>query len=108
MTTIRVSRCHPLGLAAARAEVDRIAQRVRDVHGAQFAWHGDMLVFRYTGVAGQIRVGPTRIDLDLRLGILLAPMRARIEARLVEKIDRALARRLAEFLPAASAVGSRG
>lgn len=92
MSKIHVTREHHLGLEAARAEVERIANRVRDEYGAKYHWDGDVLHFKRSGIAGQIAVGGESMDLVIRLGLLLTPMRAQIEQRIVVKIDEALAR----------------
>lgn len=92
MTTIHLHRPHPVGLAAARAEVERLARRVEQDYGANWAWRGDTLVFSHLGVAGRVQVSDAAIDLQVRLGLLLAPMKTQIEAVLLEKFERALAR----------------
>lgn len=92
MVSIHVTRQHQAGLALARAEVERIARRAREDHGADYAWDGDTLRFSHLGVVGHIAVSATAIDLRVRLGLVLAPLKTQIESVLVEKIDRALAR----------------
>lgn len=92
LSSIHLIRPHPIGLAAARAEVDRLARRVQEDYGADFAWHGDTLVFSHLGVSGRVQVSAGAIDLRVRLGLLLSPMKAQVEAVLLEKFDRALTR----------------
>lgn len=92
MSRIHVIREHRIGLAAARAEIDRIAQRVQEEFGAHYDWDGDTLNFARPGVSGHITVTDDAIDLFIQLGLLLTPMRHHIEERIVGKIDRALAR----------------
>ncbi|MEA3639237.1 MAG: polyhydroxyalkanoic acid system family protein [Lamprobacter sp.] len=92
MSKIHVARPHHLGLEAARAEVERIAARVRDEYGADYHWHGDVLHFKRSGLSGQIAVAEDGMDLSIQLGLLLSAMRGQIEARLTRKIDEVLAR----------------
>jgi putative polyhydroxyalkanoate system protein len=90
MAKIHVTREHQIGLNAARAEVERIAQRIQDEYGADYCWEGDTLEFSRPGVSGHIVVTDNSIDLTIKLGLLLAPMKHQIEERIVAKIDRAL------------------
>jgi len=90
MAKIHVTREHQIGLDAARAEVERIAQRIQDEYGADYCWEGDTLEFSRPGVSGHIVVTDNSIDLSIKLGLLLAPMKHQIEERIVAKIDRAL------------------
>jgi putative polyhydroxyalkanoate system protein len=92
MSMIHVARPHHLGLDAARAKVERIAARVRDEYGAEYHWNGDVLHFKRSGISGKIAVAGDSMDLTIRLGLLLTPMKRQIEDRLVNKIDEALAR----------------
>jgi putative polyhydroxyalkanoate system protein len=92
MSKIHVAREHHLGLDAARAEVERIAARVRDEYGAEYEWDGDVLHFKRSGISGEIAVAEDSMDLTIKLGLLLTPMKPQIEERLTRKIDEALAR----------------
>ena len=91
MSTIHVARPHRLGLDAARAEVERIAARVRDEYGAEYHWEGDVLHFNRSGIGGLLALTEDSMDLWINLG-LLSSMKAQIEARLTDKIDEVLAR----------------
>ncbi|MFP4061977.1 MAG: polyhydroxyalkanoic acid system family protein [Halochromatium sp.] len=95
MSTIHVARPHRLGLDAARAEIERIATRVRDEYGADYHWEGDVLHFNRSGIGGLLALADDSMDLRIDLG-LLSPMKAQIEARLTDKIDEVLARYAAE------------
>jgi putative polyhydroxyalkanoate system protein len=93
MAKIHVTREHGLGVEAARAEIERIAQRVQEEFGADYCWQDDTLEFSRSGVSGYITVSDDTIDLTIKLGLLLAPMKHQIEERIVAKIDRAIERR---------------
>jgi putative polyhydroxyalkanoate system protein len=92
MSKIHLAREHHLGLNAARAEVERIAARVRDEYGADYHWTDDVLHFKRSGLSGQIAVTETTMDLTIKLGLLLSPMKSQLEARLTKKVDEALSR----------------
>ncbi|ESQ13877.1 MAG TPA: polyhydroxyalkanoic acid system protein [Chromatiaceae bacterium] len=92
MSKIHVIRNHNLGIEAARTEVERIARRVQQEFGAEYAWHGDTLRFSRPGVHGKISVTDNSLDLKIKLGLLLSAMKSQIEERIVAKIDQNLAR----------------
>jgi putative polyhydroxyalkanoate system protein len=91
MSEIHIVRQHQLGLETARAEVERIAQRIQEEHEASYEWDGDVLNFKRSGVNGTIEVQPDSIDLKIKLGLLLSAFKGQLEERLTEKIDEALA-----------------
>jgi putative polyhydroxyalkanoate system protein len=92
MSKIHVTRSHSIGLEGAREEVERIAQRVQEEFGADYAWDGDTLHFSRSGVHGRITVTEDSLDLTIKLGLLLTAMKGQIEERIVQKIDQRLAR----------------
>ncbi len=106
MSEIHIVRSHQLGLEVARAEVERIAQRVQEEHGASYAWDGDILSFKRSGVSGWIEVQPDSINLKVKLGLLLTAIKGQLEARLAAKIDDALARYQTPESGTESAAGS--
>jgi putative polyhydroxyalkanoate system protein len=92
MSEIHIVRSHQLGREAARTEVERIAQRVQEEHGASYEWDGDILRFKRSGVSGRIEVQPDSIDLKIKLGLLLSAIKGQLEERLITKVDAALAK----------------
>jgi len=91
MAKIHITREHQLDRESARAEIERVAQRMQEEYGADYCWQDDdTLEFSRSGVSGQITVSDDVIDLTIKLGLLLAPMKHQIEQRIVAKIDRAI------------------
>jgi putative polyhydroxyalkanoate system protein len=93
MSKIHIVRTHNLTLAEARTEVERIAQRVDSEFGAEYGWVGDTLRFSRSGVSGQITVTEDRLDLQVKLGLLLTAVKGQIEQKITEKVDETLAAR---------------
>ncbi len=93
MSKIRIIRSHTLSVEDARAEVERIAQRVQRELGADYAWDGDTLSFARSGVSGHITVTAEVLDLTVRLGLLLSVMKGQIEEQIAAKVDETLAAR---------------
>jgi putative polyhydroxyalkanoic acid system protein len=93
MSKIHIVRRHTLSLKDARAEVERIAQRVEREFGADYAWDGDTLNFARSGISGRITVTEEALDLTVRLGLLLSALKGQIEEQIVIKVDETLAAR---------------
>jgi putative polyhydroxyalkanoate system protein len=88
MATISIDRAHGLTHDQARNLAERLATDLR--HRYDFAWHweGDDIHFARPGVSGLLRVGASRIGLDIKLGLLLAPFRSSIEKQVNVELER--------------------
>ena len=88
MADIHLERKHALGLTKARAAAQRVADELSNDYGVSCQWDGDVLRFERRGVQGELTVARDHVRLDARLGMLLAPMRPRIEAQIQENVAR--------------------
>ena len=87
MATIVVRRKHDLGLAKAKRLAESVARRLRDDYGGSFAWNGNDLRFERTGATGSVAVTKAGFQVRVELGLLLTPLRARIEREIVAFCD---------------------
>ena len=92
MSEIVVRRRHNLRPASARRLVETVARRLRDEHGGSYAWDGDTLRFRSTGVAGPLMVSRGAFEVRVEIGLLLRPLRSRIEREIRAFCDEHLGR----------------
>ncbi|MGD8310843.1 MAG: polyhydroxyalkanoic acid system family protein, partial [Chromatiales bacterium] len=79
MAKIRLSRKHGLGYEGARAMADRLARDLEEQLKGRFHWEESRLVFSRKGAEGWLDVGDDRIDIEIRLGLMLTPMKPAIE-----------------------------
>ena len=97
MATIVVRRKHDLGLAKAKRLAESMAKRLRDDYGGSFAWNGNDLHFERPGATGSVAVTKEGFQVRVELGLLLSPLRSRIEREIItfcdEQFGRASARR---------------
>jgi len=96
MATIVVRRKHDLGLAKAKRLAESVARKLRDDYGGSFAWDGNDLRFERTGATGSVAVTKEGFQVRVELGLLLSPLRSRIEREIVafcEQFGRASGRR---------------
>jgi len=90
MSSIHIERTHDLGLQSARAQVEELAQSLRDELQAEYEWNGDRLVFERPGATGTIDVGTDRIDVNIELGWAFSMLSGMIEESINRRLDAAL------------------
>lgn len=87
MATIRIDRPHHLSHADAKSLVERIARDLEKRFGLSWRWQGDDVQFTRPGVSGFLRVGATHLVLEVRLGVLLSPLKPAIERQMNAQLD---------------------
>ncbi len=90
MANIKIRRQHKLGRDVARKKVDEIAASLQDKLKAKWSWSGDSLSFQRSGASGSVDVGDDYVEFNVKLGMLLTPMKGVIEDAIQQKVDKAL------------------
>jgi putative polyhydroxyalkanoate system protein len=87
MPSIDISRPHSKSVAEAKKSVTRVAKHIADKFEVDSAWQGDTLLFRRSGVDGQIAVQPKSIRVTVELGFLLMAIRGTVEREIGRYLD---------------------
>jgi putative polyhydroxyalkanoate system protein len=95
MADIDIRRAHNLGLEAARAAADKMAEHLGKRFGLQGEWHGNTLAFHRPGVTGSLAIDERDLRLTVSLGLLLKMMRPSIEGAVHEELDTLFAKKTA-------------
>jgi putative polyhydroxyalkanoate system protein len=107
MADLNLHRDHTLGLARARKVALEWAEDVEaklDMECTIIEGDDeDVLEFKRSGVDGRMIVAATFFDLEARLGFLLKPFLATIEAEVGKRLDEALAKEQAKARKAKAA-----
>ena len=90
MAKIHIKHAHQLDRDEARARIDKIAEELKSKLDAEYAWEGDSLRFHRSGASGRIDLCDGFVECRVKLGMLLAPMKGKIEASLLENVHKAL------------------
>ena len=90
MPTIKVKRQHSLGPKKARATVEKLAEKLQKDLDAEYHWEGSTLRFSRTGASGRIDVSDDEVLVEVKLGMLLGPLKGKIERTIEDEIDRYL------------------
>jgi putative polyhydroxyalkanoate system protein len=88
MSRIQLRRSHDLSAKAARRRVDRMAAALGNRFDAECAWQGDVLSIEHPNVSGTVTLGEKEIVLDAKLGFFLAMFRDRVDAEIVDILDK--------------------
>lgn len=90
MANIHIERQHTLGLAAAKTQMEIIAQDLKRDLQADYHWKGDTLVFKRSGASGAIDVGEGSIVVNIKLNMALGLMKGKIEEGINRNLERVL------------------
>lgn len=92
MADIEIHRVHNLGLKAARAAADRMADHLGRKFDLKGDWSGNVLRFERPGVSGSLSVSDKDLNLSVGLGFLLKAMRGSIQKSIEHELDTLFAR----------------
>lgn len=109
MSDIKYVRTHSLPLKQAKAIAQKTADDLAEEYDLVSEWEGDTLHFHRSGVEGHMHVTTEEIALNVKLGFLLRPFKAKFEQHIERHLDELLdAPKLAKAAakPAASKSGA--
>ena len=87
MADIDLKRTHELGLKAARAAADKMAEDLGKKFGLSGGWTGNTHHFDRPGVTGSLHLTEKELHLTVKLGFLLKAMRGPLETAIVRELD---------------------
>ena len=79
MSNIHVKYKHSLNPEEARKRVEQIAKGLKKEYKIEYVWKGDRLLFKRSGAAGYLDLGDGAIELHMKLGMVLASLKSKIE-----------------------------
>jgi putative polyhydroxyalkanoate system protein len=87
MADIELARIHNLGLKAARAQAERMADQLGRKFDLKGDWEGNVLRFERPGVSGSLAITDKDLRLLVSLGFLLKAMKGSIEKAVMHELD---------------------
>jgi putative polyhydroxyalkanoate system protein len=84
---IVIGRRHDLGVAKAKRLAETLARKLQDEFGGTYTWKGNELRFQRPGASGSVKVTKDSVQVRVELGLLLTPLRARIEREIGAGLD---------------------
>lgn len=90
MSDIKMIKYHTLPLDQAKKLVQKAADDLSGDYDLASEWHGNTLKFQRSGVEGEMHVTSAEIRLDVTLGWLLRPFKARFVESIEHNFDKLL------------------
>lgn len=87
MSEIQIRRSHTLTARAARLAAEKIAGQLDEEFDLAYEWDDNVLVFKRSGVSGELIVEKREVHIRVRLGFLLLAIRPRIESEIHRFFD---------------------
>lgn len=87
MTDILIRRRHTLSAKAARQAAEKIARQLDEGFDLAYEWDDNVLVFKRSGVSGELVVEKKEVHIRVRLGFLLFAIRPRVEEEIHRYFD---------------------
>jgi putative polyhydroxyalkanoate system protein len=84
---IRVRKEHELGYDKACEIAEKFAAKLQQQFHADYYWEDDALKFSAKGIKGQIVIAANDVEVQVSLGLLYRPLRAKIENKIVDQLD---------------------
>jgi putative polyhydroxyalkanoate system protein len=83
---------HNLPLPEVRTRLEKAKDKLESAYGAQCTWEGDdkLLVTR-KGLQAAVNLEPTRLHVDVELGLLLSPLAGTIRSGITKQLTELLA-----------------
>lgn len=96
MSEIKVTRTHHLSARKARLAAEHVAADLRSQYGLDYRWDdADVLSFRRAGLTGQLTLARRQVTVQVRLGLLLSPLKSTFEREIEDFFDQHFAARVA-------------
>lgn len=87
MSDIQIRRSHSMTPKAARLAADKIARQLDEEFDLAYEWDDNVLIFKRSGVSGELVVEKKEVHIRVRLGFLLMAIRPRVEAEIHRFFD---------------------
>ena len=87
MATISLVHNHTLSPEEALKRAQDLVKEVGNRLKAEISWNGPNATFKGSGFTGNAQLRPGAIALDVDLGLLLRPMKGKIESKLEQAIQ---------------------
>ena len=91
MSVIHVSRCHQLDQAAQEAALEQLAAHLGDTLGASVTREARTIQFDGSGFSGSVMLDTERVVGEVRLGLMMRPLKGVITTEIEAGLDHYLA-----------------
>ena len=90
MATVQIKRKHQMDKDQVRDEIQNLADKLSKELSANYQWKGDRLEFKRSGANGYIVMHEGEVDIEIKLNMLLTPLKSTIEKTVNDYLDERL------------------
>lgn len=87
MSHISIKRAHHVTLADAKKVADKVAAKLAKEYDLRSNWEGDVLHFDRSGLHGTLAVSGKDMQVDVKLGFLMAAFKGPIQDAMEKQLD---------------------
>lgn len=90
MATIHIKRAHHLDKKTVRQAVQNLAEKLGEDLSAEYSWENDRLIFKRSGASGHIDIFSGKVEIKIKLNLVLSPLKKNIEKTVTSYLDERL------------------
>jgi len=84
-------RQHQLAVAEVRELAEGLAEQLVSEFGGRYRWRANTISYRRSGVDAQIDCAEDAVTVDIKLGLMVSPLKGAVESEVVKMLDKYLA-----------------
>ncbi len=86
MSIIHIRHHHGLKREETRTRLDHLAREIKARYQVNYVWRGNRLLSQHKGSMVSVHLGEGVIELSIKLGLMFAPMKGRIESTIRQNL----------------------
>lgn len=91
MGDINISRNHCLSNTDIRNRAEKMVEGLKKKHGGEYSWQSDDCVnYKYSGVNATVKFTEEKLDVDVKLGLLMMALKGMLEKEINDYLDKEL------------------
>ncbi|MDP6967613.1 MAG: polyhydroxyalkanoic acid system family protein [Gammaproteobacteria bacterium] len=90
MAIVSILYPHQRSMEEARSAADNFAGKLQNKLGVNCTWQGDTMQLERQGVNGALTLAPGEVCVELKLGMMLSPMKGQIESEIQRQLEKYL------------------
>lgn len=87
MSQIRITRHHTMDREHVRNMTEELGEKLKSKFGGDYRWEGDMVHYKYSGVDAKVSFDEDTLQVDVKLGLLMAALKGMIESEVNKYLD---------------------
>ena len=90
MAKVSINYPHSKSIEEAREAANTFAGKLQSKLGVNYEWQGDSMQLDRQGVSGSLTLTEGAVDIELKLGMMLTPMKGQIESEIARQLEKYL------------------